>query len=101
MLAQMTASEWLEWQAFYQDVPDREEHYLRILVWLVANGNANFSFERKKPFGIDDFDPDLLTPQERLRKMRRFAEAQAQFDTMLDRAKQEAQTEKLLRQVEW
>ena len=87
MAAEMTASDFALWRAFYADLPDRTEFYLSQICYLIC---AAGGIKRKDgtPFRSGaDFAPDLRTPQERAEQLRRYAEEQAAFREMQEAAR--------------
>ena len=92
MAAEMTASDFALWRAFYADLPDRTEFYLSQICYLICAA-AGIKRNDGTPFASRaEFAPDLSTPQERMEAMRAYAETEASFREMQQDARAKAQT---------
>ena len=88
MIADMSAGELSEWRAFYDmTLPGTLtlEHYLGELCALVAN--AHFNKQGGGKFKRSDFAPDLRSPEERRAVQVARLKAQADFEEMIERAR--------------
>jgi len=86
MLRSMTSTDLLMWRDYYETMPDKTEHYLAQICYLIciAAGMKNKEGRQVRP---SDFAPDLRTPAERALADARFAQAEMDFAAMRERAK--------------